>query len=333
MYAALRPWLFSFEPEVAHAMALSGLRAWGAFPSLLARHRQALRADDPSRALTLGSLRVPNSVGLAAGLDKNAQAVDGLFGLGFGFIEVGAVTPRAQPGNARPRVFRLKGHEAIINRMGFNNDGAEAVAERLRRVRFRPGAVGVNLGKNKDTPLERAADDFAAVAREVDDCADFVVVNVSSPNTPGLRGLQAAESLKPILEAVRHATKRPVWVKLSPDLFDAELTDVVTVCIDAGIEVVVATNTTLSRPVDGPLAQEQGGLSGPPLLGLSTQVLARAVAVAAGRLEFVGSGGVHDGPSARAKWAAGARAVEVYTGLIYRGPALVNELLAEADGA
>jgi len=343
MYAVFRDLLFLLPPEWSHEVALWALRT-GERTGLSGRFVHPIY-----QPVTVMGLRFRNRVGLAAGLDKDARCVEGLFAMGFGFVEVGTVTPRPQPGNPRPRLFRLVGEEALVNRMGFNNEGVERMAERLARVRDRldwPGAViGVNVGKNKDTPLERAADDYRAAIDRLYGCADYFTINISSPNTPGLRDLQEARALEELLGAIVRrrdeiaattGRRVPLAAKLAPDLDAAALRGIAHVLIDTGMDGVVATNTTISRPV--PVATrhagESGGLSGRPLEPLARQAVATLAETLKGRLPVIGVGGIHDVASARAMIDAGATLVQIYTAFLYSGPKLVRDLaLALGAGA
>jgi len=324
LWGAAKRALFALEPEEAHHFTLGALELAQAVPGALAFTR--VRLDRPALATEVAGVRWPNCVGLAAGLDKNAQAPDAFFSLGFGAVEVGTVTPRPQPGNPRPRLFRLQAERALINRMGFNNDGAEAMARRLAGRTF-PGALGINLGKNKDTPNEAAAEDYVALARRLGPFASYLVVNLSSPNTPGLRALQAPEALAGVLTATTQATTKPVLLKIAPDLEDEAIDAAVDVALSCGVGGIIATNTTLARPVTDPLGKEAGGLSGAPVKDRSTQVLARCHARAKGRLSLVGVGGISTVADVLEKLRAGASAVQLYSGLIYEGPAVVRRLL------
>lgn len=329
MYRSLlRPLLFQLDAEDAHHVGLWGLSLADTAPSVARWLRSRAGADRPALKTTIAGVQWPNPVGLAAGLDKNAEAIVGLFSLGFGAVEVGTVTPLAQPGNDRPRLFRLKAHEAIINRMGFNNAGVAAMAGRLRELPWRPGPVGVNVGKNKATPLEEATQDYVIATRALAPLADYVVVNLSSPNTPGLRTLQDPQVLEGLLTATRaEAAGKPVFLKIAPDLEDEAIDAVVDVVKSCQIDGLICTNTTLSRPVDDPLTKEAGGFSGKPLMARSTQVVRRAFKRADGKLPIIGVGGITSGDDAWAKLCAGASAVQLYSGFIYRGPELVTECL------
>jgi len=280
-------------------------------------------------------LRLPNAVGLAAGLDKNASYIDATAALGFGFLEVGTVTPQPQPGNPRPRLFRLAEYEAIINRMGFNNQGLAALVANIRGSHY-DGVLGVNVGKNRDTAMEEAASDYIAGIERVWPLADYLTVNVSSPNTPGLRDLQFGDSLKRLLEAIRTKQQAlaaeqghyvPIAVKVAPDMDDAAIQYMASALLESGLDGVIATNTTLdhSSVVRHPQGDEAGGLSGRPLAGRSTEVIAALSSALGGQLPIIGVGGITDGETAADKIRAGASAVQLYSGLIYRGPALVRE--------
>ena len=327
MWETTRALAFRFDPERMHALGQRALHVLGR-PSLA----RLVRPEPlPSLATTVLGLRFSSPLGLAAGFDKGEVNVAGLFALGFSHVEIGTVTPRPQAGNPRPRLFRLVPQRAIVNRMGFNNDGAEVAAARLAALRpeDRPGVVGVNVGKNKDTPNERAEDDYLACIDRLHAHADYLVVNISSPNTPGLRRLQESAALERLLGACAArarglATPKPLLVKLAPDLGEEALDEAVEVAISAGASGVVATNTTISRPpaVQGhPRAAEAGGLSGAPLEPLATAAVRRAFLRARGRIPVVGVGGVMSAADAYAKIRAGASLVQAYTGFIYGGPA------------
>jgi dihydroorotate dehydrogenase len=317
----VRPLLRRLDPETAHALALNALK--------LAPLPQAA-PDDPRLRVQAFGLAFPNPVGLAAGFDKNAEAVDPLFRLGFGFVEAGGVTPRPQPGNPRPRLFRLDADEAVINRFGFNSDGLEAVAGRLRARAGASGIVGINLGANKDT-VDRAAD-FVTCIEALAPHVGFLTVNVSSPNTPGLRNLQQASALDDLLARVIDARERaavgakprPLLLKIAPDLTLNDLDDVVGIARRHRIDGMIVGNTTLGRVSLGdPAAKEQGGLSGRPLFALSTRVLAETYVRAEGAFPLIGAGGVDSGAAAFAKIKAGASLIQLYSGLVFRGVGLV----------
>lgn len=332
-YELVRPVLFRFDPETAHHIAFAALNAahrLGLAPLLSRRVPQS-----PHRVM---GLEFPNPVGLAAGLDKNGDYIDALASLGFGFVEVGTVTPRPQPGNPAPRLFRLPQARALINRMGFNNKGIDYLLERVRRARFR-GVLGINIGKNFDTPLERAVDDYLIGLRKAYPYAGYIVVNISSPNTPGLRTLQYGEALEQLLSALRaeqlrlkqkHGKYVPVAVKVAPDLDSEEIRTIADAVRTCGMDAVIATNTTLSREgVEGlPHAAEAGGLSGAPLLVRSTEVLRQLRQHLGKDMPIIAAGGIMSGADARTKIEAGADLVQIYTGFIYRGPALIREIAA-----
>jgi len=330
LYPLFRPLLFTLDPEKAHDATFRALDV--AARAGLAQRRAPQLPDAPVDAM---GLRFPNRVGLAAGLDKNAAHLDGLATLGFGFLEAGTVTPRAQPGNPRPRMFRLRAAQALINRLGFNNDGVERFVANVERAAYR-GVLGINLGKNADTPLERAADDYVAGLRAVYAHASYVTVNVSSPNTKGLRDLQSEEALAALLRALkkeqsaladRHGKYTPIAVKIAPDLTPQAVEGIARLLIAHRIDGVIATNTTIERGgVKGlPRADEAGGLSGRPLKARATAVVAQLAKVLDGALPIIGVGGILSGADAKEKIEAGATLIQIYTGLIYRGPDLVAE--------
>jgi dihydroorotate dehydrogenase len=329
LYALARSALFRLDPEVAHDVALKSLCAMGPAASLLAS------GDSHDESRRVMGLDFANPVGLAAGLDKNAEYIDALAALGFGFIEVGTVTPRPQPGNPKPRMFRIPAHEALINRLGFNNQGVERFLANIARARYR-GILGINIGKNFDTPIERAADDYLACLDAVHGRASYVTVNVSSPNTQGLRDLQSEARLDELLAALmerrrslaaKQGVAKPMALKVAPDLSDAEIEAIAGLAVKHGIDAIIATNTTLSREgiAGAAHASEAGGLSGRPLTARSTAVLARFAQALGGRIALIGVGGIVNGADARAKIAAGASLVQVYTGFIYRGPQLIAD--------
>lgn len=331
LYDLARPLLFSLDPERAHDLALRSLDLAQRFGLLTPP-----AATQQLSARPVMGLSFPNPVGLAAGLDKNAAHIPGLAALGFGFIEVGTVTPRPQPGNPRPRLFRLPGADALINRMGFNNGGVDTLLSNVRASGHH-GILGINIGKNFDTPIERAADDYLACFRRVHGLASYVTVNISSPNTKNLRQLQGAAELRALLGALARlrdecgqAQQRhiPIAVKIAPDLSQGELDDVADILLSEGMDAVIATNTTLSRAgVEGqPRADETGGLSGRPLRDRSLAVVDHLAQRLHGRLPIIGVGGISDAASARAMLAAGASLIQVYSALIYRGPGLVEEI-------
>ena len=323
LYALLRPLLRALPPETAHELTLRALAA-----GLGGGSRGA---DPPVLAQRLWGRDFPNPIGIAAGFDKDARVPDALLRLGFGFVEAGTVTPRPQPGNARPRVFRLEADRALINRMGFNSGGLDGVAARLMARHERRGIVGVNIGRNRDSP--DAAADYADGVRRSATLADYLVVNVSSPNTPGLRDLQARAALETLLRRVLEArdetgARPPLLVKIAPDLSDAERADIAAVALATGIDGVVVANTTVARPpgLRSPQATEAGGLSGPPLFAPSTALLGDIYRLTGGRLPLVGVGGVSGPADAYAKIRAGASLVQLYTALVFAGPALLHEI-------
>jgi len=331
MYRLARPLLFALDPERAHGLGLEWLdNAWrfGLLP-LLGRRPEPF----PTRVL---GLDFPNPVGLAAGLDKNGAHVEALFALGFGFVEVGTVTPEPQAGNPKPRMFRLPEHRAIINRLGFNNDGVDALVRNLERIRRRDGILGVNIGKNRDTPNESAEADYLYCLERVYPLADYVTVNISSPNTAGLRELQEERALRRLVTTLREAQERlgakhgkrvPMLVKIAPDLTDDDIDAAARVLGDLQVDGVIASNTTVSRiSVQGhPKARETGGLSGAPLMDKSTTVLRMLRTRLPDAIPLIGVGGILSGADAVKKMVAGASLVQVYTGLVYRGPQLIPE--------
>jgi dihydroorotate dehydrogenase len=330
LYSILRPLLFRFDAETAHHFTLHGLQA---------AHRLCLsglmRPAIESKPRQVMGLTFPNPVGLAAGLDKNGEYIDALAALGFGFIEIGTITPRPQPGNPQPRLFRLREAEAIINRMGFNNHGVDKLVENVCRARFR-GILGINIGKNFDTPIERAADDYLICLRKVYPHASYVTVNISSPNTKNLRDLQSREKLDELLAAImgrrdalaaRSARVKPLAVKIAPDLDDEQIEAIAELAVKHRIDALIATNTTIGRAgVEGHRhAAEAGGLSGRPVFEISTAVLRKLSGLLKGRVPLIGVGGILTGADARAKIDAGASLVQVYTGFIYRGPDVIAD--------
>jgi dihydroorotate dehydrogenase len=334
MYDHVRPLLFALDAETAHRLTLYALGV--AHRSNLGRFVAKPPEDLP---VTAFGVRFPNPVGLAAGLDKNAAHIDELGALGFGFLEVGTVTPRPQPGNPKPRMFRLPAHEAIINRLGFNNEGVDALVRNVEASSYR-GVLGINIGKNKDTPNERAVDDYLFCLERVYRHATYITVNISSPNTQGLRDLQEEATLRRFIETLREAQERlgsqsgarkPMLLKIAPDLAEAELDGMAEVLRTAGIDGVICTNTTIdhSAVAGDPHGQEAGGLSGKPLFARSTEVLRGMRARLGPGVPIVGVGGILDGSDAVEKLEAGANLVQVYSGLIYRGPRLVAECVDE----
>jgi len=332
-YALTRPFLFGLDPETAHDLTLDALARIQHTP--LVRLITQRRIDDP---VTVAGLRFPNRIGLAAGLDKNGRCIDGFASFGFGFIEVGTVTPRAQAGNAKPRLFRLPQASALINRLGFNNQGLDAFLANVQRARFRSrgGILGLNIGKNADTPIQRAADDYLLGLAGVYPHADYVTVNISSPNTKDLRALQsdaALETLLSVLDERREALAKqygrrvPLFVKIAPDLDEEQVRVIAATLVKNHIDGVIATNTTIARDaVKGlPHAEQTGGLSGAPVFEPSNRVIRLLRAALRAPYPIIGVGGVMSGADARAKQEAGADLVQVYTGFIYKGPSLVTE--------
>ncbi|MEP7181041.1 MAG: quinone-dependent dihydroorotate dehydrogenase [Betaproteobacteria bacterium] len=329
-YPLLRPFLFALDPETAHDLAFRSLDA----TSRIGLARAMTRDVAPSPVTAMG-LAFPNRIGLAAGLDKNAAHIDGLAALGFGHLECGTVTPRPQPGNPKPRLFRLPDAEALINRMGFNNEGVERFLANAQAAEW-PGILGLNIGKNFDTPNHRAVDDYLTCLRAVYRRASYVAVNISSPNTKGLRELQAEDALAGLLAALKaeqakladaHGKYTPVAIKIAPDLEPPAIDDIARLLVKHRIDGVIATNTTVSRvAVKGlPHGEEAGGLSGRPLRAQATAVIATLAKALDGALPVIGVGGILAGADAKEKIDAGATLVQIYTGLIYRGPELVAE--------
>jgi dihydroorotate dehydrogenase len=333
-YSLARPFLFGLDPETAHELTLGSLARLQGTPLQWAYCNGFV--PDP---VELAGLRFPNRVGLAAGLDKNARCIDALGAMGFGFVEVGTVTPRAQPGNPRPRMFRLPQANALINRLGFNNEGLNAFVGNVQRARFRQQGrlLGLNIGKNAATPIEEATSDYLACLAGVYPHADYVTVNISSPTTKNLRALQSDEALDGLLSAIAarreelaraHGRRVPVFVKIAPDLDDAQVEVIAATLRRHGMDGVIATNTTIARDkVRGlPHADETGGLSGAPLLEASNRVIAQLRATLGSGYPIIGVGGILSAEDALSKLRAGADVVQIYTGLIYRGPGLVDEI-------
>ena len=337
-YGLARPFLFGMDAEQAHEITLEALARTQNTP--LACFYAQTRVNDP---VCLAGLEFPNRVGLAAGMDKNARCIDAFAAMGFGFVEVGTVTPKAQPGNPKPRIFRIPERNALINRLGFNNEGLDAFLRNVRRARFRrpgqarPTLLGLNIGKNAATPIENAVDDYLIGLAGVYPHADYVTVNISSPNTANLRSLQSDEALDALLAAIalrreelasEHGRRVPVFVKIAPDLDQTQVQLIAATLKRHGIDGVIATNTTLARDAVAGLAhaQETGGLSGGPVLQASNRVIAQLRAALGTDYPIIGVGGVLGAEDARAKIEAGADVVQIYTGLIYKGPALVRDV-------
>jgi dihydroorotate dehydrogenase len=322
MYSLLKPLLFTLEPEAAHTLALTSLRL---SEPLLPLFSPGLRVTDPSLEKTVFGLKFPNPIGLAAGLDKKAALTPVWEKIGFGFAELGTFTAQAQPGNPKPRVFRLPAQKALINRMGFPNPGAKAVAKRLKQLkesgRWPQSPVGINLGKSKITALENAAEDYLESLEALGPYADYLAVNVSSPNTPGLRKLQEAKPLKALLRAfVRRAKGKPVLLKLAPDLQGKPLKEAADIALSAGCAGLIATNTTITRMNLPPGDYPVGGLSGGPLREKADDVLRELSKFTKGKFPLIGVGGILTAEDVRRKFEAGASLVQIYTGYIYGGP-------------
>jgi len=331
-YPIVRPALFKLDPERAHELTFQQLRFMNGTP-LEVFYRQNL----PSRPVTCMGLTFKNALGLAAGLDKNAECIDAFAAMGFGFVEVGTVTPRAQAGNDKPRMFRLVEAGGIINRMGFNNLGVDHLVENVKKARFN-GVLGINIGKNKDTPVEQGKEDYLICMEKVYAHAGYIAINISSPNTPGLRSLQYGEALDDLLSSIkqkqkeleqRHLKYVPLAVKIAPDLSEEELIQVADSLIRHQIDGVIATNTTLDRSLVSGLkhADETGGLSGRPVQSRSTAVIQRLSQELQGRLPIIGVGGIDSLTAAREKIAAGATLVQIYSGFIYQGPGLIKDIV------
>ncbi|WP_026263282.1 quinone-dependent dihydroorotate dehydrogenase [Paenibacillus sanguinis] len=332
-----KPLFFRMDPEKAHHLVIDGLHIAGRIPGGVSLLRGMYGVKEtPELAMDLFGLHFPSPVGLAAGLDKNADAVPGFSAIGFGFMEVGTVTPVGQPGNEQPRLFRLPPDEALINRMGFNNQGAEAMAGRLQALGARPIPIAVNIGKNKVTPNEQAFQDYEKCISALYPYADFFVVNISSPNTPDLRKLQHGSELASLLAAVvrqmeseakRHGRAKAVLVKIAPDVSDDELEFMIDTIQSSGVSGLIATNTTLSRGgINHEHAKETGGLSGRPLAARSTEIISRVYRQTGGHLPIIGSGGIFTAEDAYEKIRAGASLVEIYTAMIYEGPEINRKL-------
>jgi dihydroorotate dehydrogenase len=339
-YSFARPFLFGLDPETAHELTMQSLARLQGTPLEWAYRSRMV--DDP---IELAGLKFPNRVGLAAGLDKNARCIDGLGALGFGFVEVGTVTPRPQPGNPKPRLFRLREANALINRLGFNNDGLEAFIANVKRSSFRKKGriLGLNIGKNAATPIENATSDYLVGLEGVYPHADYVTINISSPNTSNLRSLQSDEALDGLLGAIaerravlarQHGRRVPIFVKIAPDLDAAQIKVIAATLKRHGMDGVIATNTTISREAvkDLPHAEETGGLSGAPVLEPSNRVIAQLRAVLGKEFPIIGVGGIMSADDAVSKIRAGADVVQIYTGLIYRGPDLITQAARAIQG-
>ena len=334
-YCLVKPFVFALDPETAHELTISGLAALQK-TGLMPAYRP------PSTApVTVMGISFPNRVGLAAGLDKNGEVIDALAAWGFGFLEIGTVTPRPQPGNPKPRMFRLPDAEGIINRMGFNNHGVDTLIANVQAARFK-GILGINIGKNFDTPIENAADDYLICLSKVYVHAGYVTINISSPNTKNLRQLQGESELDTLLGALKnrqtelaqqHGRYVPLVLKIAPDLDEAQITTIADALRRHGIDAVIATNTTLSRDGVAHLrhGNEAGGLSGAPVFEKSTAVVRSLAKALAGELPIIAAGGITDGAKACAKLDAGAALVQLYSGIVFRGPELVKECIEATD--
>jgi dihydroorotate dehydrogenase len=331
-YPAIRKVLFQFDAETIHELTIKGLKSTGKSPLNMFYKQQV-----QNKPVTVMGINFPNPVGLAAGLDKNGECINAFAAMGFGFVEVGTVTPRPQPGNDKPRIFRLPSANAVINRMGFNNKGVDYLVSQVQAANFK-GVLGINIGKNKDTPDENAKDDYIHCMRKVYDLATYITVNISSPNTPGLRSLQYGDALDELLSALKaeqgvltekYGKYIPLAVKIAPDLNEEEVKSIAKSLIDNGIDGVIATNTTLSREgVEGlEFGDEQGGLSGQPVKEKSTLVIKLLSEALDNKLPIIGVGGIASSDDANEKLQVGASLVQVYTGFIYQGPPLVKEIV------
>lgn len=331
LYSAIRKILFKFDPEVIHELTIKGLKSSGKTP-LNGFYKQKV-ANKPVEVM---GITFPNPVGLAAGLDKNGECIPAFAAMGFGFVEVGTVTPRPQPGNDKPRIFRLEAANAIINRMGFNNKGVDYLVDQVRKANF-AGVLGINIGKNKDTPEQEAKNDYLHCMRKVYQFATYITINISSPNTPGLRSLQYGDALNELLSelkaeqgllAKQYERYVPLAVKIAPDLSEDEIASIAQSLLDNKIDGVIATNTTLARDLVQGLehGNEQGGLSGAPVKQKSTEVIRHLAKCLEGKLPIIGVGGIENAQDAAEKIAAGASLVQIYTGFIYQGPALIKDI-------
>lgn len=325
-YSLLKKLLFQLDPETSHDLTLQALNIAHA----LKLTKLFSQKNSPCEVM---GLQFPNRVGLAAGLDKNGDYIDALAALGFGFIEIGTIVPKPQEGNPKPRLFRLVEQEAIINRMGFNSKGVDYLVQKLQHIKFN-GILGINIGKNRDTPNEKALDDYLLCFKRVAAYASYITINISSPNTQGLRDLQHGDALTQLLRALKQeqaAQKKyvPLVVKISPDLTQQELRDTAEIIVTEKMDGVIATNTTLKRDgvEDSPFAKETGGLSGKPLTVLNTTVIKELREVLQDKIPIIGCGGIFSAQDAQEKFSTGAKLIQVYSGLIYRGPGLIAELV------
>lgn len=329
-YSAIRKVFFKFDAETIHEMTIKALKNTGTTP-----FRALYCQNVPNKPVNIMGIDFPNPVGLAAGLDKNGECINAFAAMGFGFVEVGTVTPRPQPGNEKPRIFRIPEANAVINRMGFNNKGVDYLVDQVRKAQFK-GVLGINIGKNKDTPEKNAKDDYIHCMQKVYNFATYITINISSPNTPGLRSLQYGDALNELLSAIKNEQKVltekygkyvPVAVKIAPDLTEPEVGSIAECLIANDIDGVIATNTTLSREGVKGLenGDEQGGLSGAPVKDKSTQVIKLLAKALDNKLPIIGVGGISNGADAKEKIDAGAKLVQIYTGFIYKGPELVKD--------
>ncbi|WP_448250322.1 quinone-dependent dihydroorotate dehydrogenase [Thalassotalea agariperforans] len=332
MYPLIRKIFFQCDPEKIHEFTIKSLKNLGGTPL-----KWMYKGKVPNKPVEVMGITFPNPVGLAAGLDKNGECINAFDAMGFGFVEIGTVTPRPQPGNEKPRIFRLPEANAVINRMGFNNKGVDYLIEQVRQANFK-GVLGINIGKNKDTPEENAKDDYITCMKKVYNYASYITINISSPNTPGLRNLQYGDSLNALLAAIKAEQKAlaqqynkyvPVAVKIAPDLTEEEVNGIAQCLIENEIDGVIATNTTLARDQVAHLehGNEMGGLSGQPVREQSTIVIGLLAKALAGKMPIIGVGGIDSAESAQEKIAAGASLVQVYTGFIYQGPDLVRDIV------
>lgn len=331
-YSAIRKVFFKFDAETIHEMTIKALKSTGTTP-LRALYCQNV----PSKPVTVMGIDFPNPIGLAAGLDKNGECIPAFGAMGFGFVEVGTVTPRPQPGNDKPRIFRIPEADAVINRMGFNNKGVDYLVDQVRKAQFK-GVLGINIGKNKDTPEENAKDDYIHCMQKVYNFASYITINISSPNTPGLRSLQYGDALNELLSSLKaeqttlaeqYGKYVPIAVKIAPDLTEPEVESIAECLIANNIDGVIATNTTLSREgVEGlEHGEEMGGLSGAPVKEKSTQVIKLLAKALDNKLPIIGVGGISNGADAKEKIDAGAKLVQVYTGFIYKGPEIIKDVV------
>lgn len=332
MYPLIRKVLFQFDPEVIHDFTIKSLKTMGRGPLGMIYQSRV-----PNKPVNVMGIDFPNPVGLAAGLDKNGECINAFSAMGFGFVEIGTITPKPQPGNDKPRIFRLPEASGVINRMGFNNKGVDYLVEQVRKSQFK-GVLGINIGKNKATPEENAKDDYVACMRKVYDYASYITVNISSPNTPGLRSLQYGEALNELLSAIKEEQNKlaeqygkyvPIAVKIAPDLTQEEVEGIAECLVSNNIDGVIATNTTLAREKVEHLehGSEMGGLSGKPVTDKSTEIIAMLSKALDGKMPIIGVGGIHSAEDARDKIAAGASLVQIYTGFIYEGPDLIRNIV------